>query len=167
MTENWIIKESTDNQRIINKKNRFTEEDDKKLISLVRKFPKNWKKISQIMNRNKRACRERYQHYLMPKHSTWHWTTEEKLQLIYVKGKLNYSWDAINKIFPSRGPKTIKNQWYYLKKKISVQILIEQMKNIKPKYHKPNTKSIDKENFVDFVDIFDCSDLEFILHSHE
>ena len=146
------------------RKNRFTEEDDKKILELLKEFPGKWDKIGKILNRDKRSCKERYQHYLLPIHSTWHWTTEEKLQLIYLKAKLNYSWDEINKVFPSRGPKTIKNQWYYLSKKPLVQALIGQMKNFKRTIsrNKLKNKEVNK-SITDFSDVYEVSDFEFTL----
>ena len=36
------------------KSNRFTEEDDKKLLNLIQKYPKNWDKISELMKRKKK-----------------------------------------------------------------------------------------------------------------
>ena len=66
-------------------KKNFTAEDDKKLMSLANQYQNNWETISQIMNRNKRTCKERYEQYLLYEHSTWHWTLEEKIQLIYLQ----------------------------------------------------------------------------------
>ena len=147
------------------KRNRFTEEDDKKLLNLIQKYPKNWNKISELMKRKKKACKDRYTQYLVPKHSSWHWTTEEKLQLIYLKAKLKLKWDSINKIFPSRGPKTIKNQWYYLKNKPQVQIIIDLMKNNEQLIFQKNNQKLLIKDQIDFPEIFDNFDIEFIINS--
>ena len=86
----------------------------------------------------------------------WHWTLEEKIQLIYLKNILNLSWDAINKIFPYRGPKTIKNQWYYLCKKKSVQELTLQMKRLKRINNpKQNTNIQNEKELIDNDENFD------------
>ena len=140
-------------------KKRFHEEDDKKLLILVEAFPNDWDKIGKLMNRKKRVCKERYFHYLVPKHSGWQWTNEEKLHLIYMKSILNYQWDEINKVFPSRGPKTIKNQWYYLSKKPSIKILIQQMIDNINQMKNSTEKEIISENndileFSDSVDFW-------------
>ena len=144
----------------ISKKKRFKIDDDKKLIYLVEKYHENWDLIGFLMNRQKRVCKERYYHYLVPKHSSWQWTTEERLQLIFCKSQLNYSWEAINKIFPSRGPKTIKNQWYYLSKKPIVQTLITYFQNINPKNVKQKVEDDnDEQEFIDIIsDLFDSFD---------
>ena len=116
---------------IQNKKNRkkFNEYEDNKLLNLVHQYSKNWMKIGILMNRNQRACKERYEHYLQAKYISWHWTIEEKMKLILLRGKLKYNWDLINKMFPLRAPKLIKNQWYYLLKKPFVQAIISQKNN--------------------------------------
>ena len=144
----------------ISQKKRFKIDDDKKLIYLVEKYHENWDLIGFLMNRQKRVCKERYYHYLVPKHSSWQWTTEERLQLIYLKTKLNYNWEEINKIFPSRGPKTIKNQWYYLSKKPNVKELItyfQTAQSVKLKETVENNNDENK-NFNIFSDLFDSSD---------
>ena len=145
----------------LNKTKRFTENEDKMLNSLVEKFKGNWEKIGKLMNRNKRVCKERYENYLIPKHSLWQWTFEEKMQLIYMKIILNYRWETINKVFPSRGPKTIKNQWYYLSKKPFVQI-------IKKHFTTPNSKDICSQKDTDNVDetYVDNSDEIFDIDSY-
>ena len=145
-----------------NKRNRFNEDDDKRLLQLTQKYQENWNKIGKIMKRSKRACKERYLHYIIPQHSTWQWTTEEKMQLIYLKSQLDLSWSDINKVFPSRGPKTIKNQWYYLSKKPAVQMMIEQFKNKKTRpYHKHCNKNSDNMNSsINFSDFFEASDFD-------
>ena len=151
------------NYNLKNKKNRFTLDDDKKLLFLIKQYKMDWDIIAKKMNRKKKSCKERYFHYLIPANSSLHWTTEEKLQLIFLKGKLNYNWESINKMFPSRGPKTIKNQWYYLSKKPSIQFLIEQMKKSEPNA----SKNIDEQQILEYSDIFDCSDCEFVLNIFE
>ena len=94
---------------------RFNVNDDKKLISLVQEYHGNWEKIGKIMNRHKRVCKERYTNYLLPEYALWQWTTEEKIQLIYMKSVLNYNWKTINKAFPYRGPKK-KSMVFSIKK---------------------------------------------------
>ena len=152
------------NMKIKIKKKRFNVEEDKKLLLLVEKYHENWEKIGYLMNRHKRICKERYYHYLVPKHSSWQWTSEERLLLIYLKSQLNYSWEAINKIFPSRGPKTIKNQWYYLSKKPNVKELIiyfQTVQSIKCKETVENNNDENK-NINIFSDIFDSCDEIFL-----
>ena len=158
----------TDKQQIKTKKNRFKEDEDKMLILLVEKYHESWDRIGYLMNRKKRICKERYYHYLLPKHSCWQWTTEEKLQLIFLKSQLNYSWEDINKIFPSRGPKTIKNQWYYLSKKPFVKELIIYFQTAQSSKHKgkKDRNNVEIENMNYFSDIFDSCD-EIFLESFE
>ena len=153
------LKYNCQNNNLKNTKNRFTLNDDNQLIYLINQFKMDWDKIAKKMNRKKKSCKERYFHYLIHADSSLHWTAEEKLQLIFLRGKLNYNWEYINKMFPSRGPKTIKNQWYYLRKKPSIQIIINQMKN--------SSINIDENEIFDFSDIFCYSDSDFIYHSYE
>ena len=143
----------------ISKKKRFNIEDDKKLIFLVEKYHQNWDIIGFLMNRQKRVCKERYYHYLLPKHSSWQWTLEERLQLIYLKSQLKYSWEEINKIFPYRGPKTIKNQWCYLSKKPNVQkLIILYQNNFLKTFKQQNNFHLDNNEYADIFSDF-CDSL--------
>ena len=64
-------------------KQKFTEEDDKKLKELVQQFgTKSWAEIAAAMgNRNQRQCKERWEYYLDPTINNSPWTKEEEQRI--------------------------------------------------------------------------------------
>lgn len=93
---------------------KFTDEEDKLIISLVgdNQFP-NWNEIAQnIPNKSGRQCRERFQNYLSPDLSKKPWTKEEDELIIRLYKEFGSSWSLIADHFDGkRTNNNIKNRW--------------------------------------------------------
>ena len=99
-------------------KAKFSPEEDKQLIELVKKYGDNsWETVCCKMNqRNERQCRDRWFYYLSPDLNKGPWTKEEDDLLI--KGVKSYgpSWVRITKLFKGRTDVQIKNRWNVVKR---------------------------------------------------
>ncbi|OHT07958.1 hypothetical protein TRFO_05094 [Tritrichomonas foetus] len=96
-------------------KNRFSKEEDKKLLHLVAIHgEKNWKLISQEMNnRCCRQCRDRYFNYLSPNVKKGKWSTSEDRMLAELYRKIGPKWSKIASKFKGRTASSIKNRWNF------------------------------------------------------
>lgn len=92
---------------------KFTAEEDARLIELVRIHGnKAWKKIASIMKtRTTRQCRERYINYLSPSVTNGPWSAEEDQLLIEKVQEMGPKWSKIVKFFTSRSDVNIKNRY--------------------------------------------------------
>lgn len=99
----------------------FSPEEDKNLLSLVRKYGEtNWNIIAQNMpNRNSRQCRDRWRSYLRPTNLSDEWTEEEDNILLQKYSEFGSRWALIGKFLPQRSDIRIKNR---------VKLLLQQMK---------------------------------------
>lgn len=97
-------------------KAKFTEEEDKKIMDIVREQgARAWRRIAeQIPGRTARQCRERWMNYLSPdvKHSPW--TLQEDELIMQKVGEMGQLWSKIAKHFPGRTDVTIKNRYMKL-----------------------------------------------------
>lgn len=101
----------------------FTKEEDEKLLILVEKHEKDWRKISNDMiDRSIRQCKERYFHYLSPNIKKEKWTDEEDMILLMNIGKQGKKWKVLEKLFPGRTEIDIRNRYYVLIRKISKSV---------------------------------------------
>ena len=93
---------------------KFTEEEDAKLIALVKLYGAHqWNIIAQsIPNRTGRQCRDRYVNYLVNTLSNGPWTPEEDKFLVEKVIEIGSHWSALMKFFPGRSANNIKNRWY-------------------------------------------------------
>ena len=110
------------NQRFKHKNERknFTDEEDKKLQSLVSILGTNcWPLIAKAMEgRTTRQCRERYKTYLSPQVKNGPWSYEEDIYLIRLYSENGPKWAEISKYFQGRSDNNVKNRWYtHLKSK--------------------------------------------------
>lgn len=98
---------------------KFTEEEDKKLLSLVNELgTKCWELISkQMPGRCGRQCRDRYSNYLQNGIIKKEWTPEEDALLIKYYHMLGPHWVEIAKLLEGRSGNNVKNRWHkYLSK---------------------------------------------------
>ena len=97
-------------------KQKFTEDDDRKLIQLVQQFgTKSWAEVAAAMgNRNQRQCKERWMNYLSPMVRNTPWTPEEDELLKQKVSELGQKWVRIAKFFPMRTDINIKNRYLVL-----------------------------------------------------
>ena len=97
-------------------KNKFTEAEDVKLASLVRKYgDQDWKKISKEMgNRNARQCRERWKNYIAPTVRKDEWTQEEDELLMRKYRAIGPHWSQFRLHYKGRSVNDIRNRWLKL-----------------------------------------------------
>lgn len=95
----------------------FTNEEDRHLRKLVRKFgSKNkWNEISALMKtRDPRQCRDRWNYYLSPKNNADKWTEEEDRLLFDLYEQRGRKWATFKPYFNGRTTVNIKSRWYFL-----------------------------------------------------
>jgi hypothetical protein len=93
---------------------KFTEQEDSHLRALVGQFGvTNWNLIaSQMPGRIARQCRDRWNHYLTPKHSSEQWTPDEDRLLIQRLQHCGPRWSDIAAISPNRKDIAVRNHCY-------------------------------------------------------
>ncbi|OHT03282.1 hypothetical protein TRFO_29374 [Tritrichomonas foetus] len=111
------------------KKEKFTPEEDQKLMVLVSQAEKwfkladKWKVVGHFMeNKTPRQCRERYQTYLKPdiNHSKWSLAEDGLLRELFQQYGPN--WRLMTQFFCGRSNVCIKNRYNYLKRHYGVDI---------------------------------------------
>lgn len=104
------------NRKKVIKKHKFSDEDDLKLIGLVKKHGSHsWSLISkEFEGRNARQCRDRWKHYLDPEtdHSDWKEEEDELLKKLYAK--YGNKWSLIATNFPKRTNVSVRNRCWKL-----------------------------------------------------
>lgn len=95
------------------KKENWTEEEDKLLLSLVQKYgAKNWTEIStSFSNRLGKQCRERWYNHLSPDVNKSKWTEQEDLILLHAYMEFGSRWSIIAGYLPGRTDNSIKNHY--------------------------------------------------------
>lgn len=99
---------------------KFTEEEDQKLIQIVKTFgTHDWKKVANhLKTRNARQCRERWNNYINPDLNESEWTVEEDNLLIKLQKEYGTAWNKIAKFFDKRSDNALRNRWMRLKRMI-------------------------------------------------
>jgi hypothetical protein len=100
------------------KKWRFTEQEDKKLIDLIGKYSEfQWEEIKkQFPNRSLRQLKDRWRLYLDPRIKKSSWTPEEDLLLLNGQFEFGNSWKSISNYYlPNRSESAIRNRYQQLK----------------------------------------------------
>lgn len=108
--------ESDANQHSKFRRQKFTNEEDQKLLQLVSIFgTHSWKRIAQhMLTRSTRQCRERYLNYLSPELKNGPWTHSEDHILLTKVRQFGPCWSKISKFFPTRSDVNIKNRYSLL-----------------------------------------------------
>lgn len=106
------------------KKQKFTPEEDKKLLELIKTYGLfDWESISDEMpNRTPRQCRDRWNYYLNPDVRTNEWTEEEDKLLLKKYEKYGPKWSKIAQFFDNRTDVNIKNHYIVLERRKAKQI---------------------------------------------
>lgn len=99
-------------------KAKFSPEEDKQLIELVKQYGVNaWEIVCLKMNqRNERQCKDRWFYYLSPDLNKGPWTKDEDDLLIKSVKEYGPSWVRITKLFKGRTDVQIKNRWNVVKR---------------------------------------------------
>ena len=109
-----------ENSLKIQKKFKFSQEEDRKLINLVGIYGNDWFTIAQKMEgRNVRQCRERWRYYLDPSLKRIPWTDKDDELLLQKVKEMGNKWKAMTKFFPNRTYITLKNRYATLSRKLS------------------------------------------------
>ncbi|EAX94254.1 Myb-like DNA-binding domain containing protein [Trichomonas vaginalis G3] len=116
-------------------KNAFTEEEDQKLITLVREYGcSDWNTIVHFMpGRTTRQIRERYKLYLAPEIKSDPWTEDEDKLLHELYAKHGPKWATFTPYFNNRTPINIKNRY----KQIIRHVVRQNRKGIKAEVTDP------------------------------
>lgn len=151
---------------------KFTSDEDKKLLNLVKKYGEhNWKRVSsEIEGRNVRQCRDRYRHYLSPNINQSSWNDDEDNLLIKKVEELGFRWKKLEKFFVDRNEIQIRNRYYQITHSNNDNIINNESKKLIKKSKLPDAKvnpyqNNEKENcnnetdsFGDDMDYFNRSD---------
>ena len=95
---------------------RWTKEEDKKLIAVIKDHgPKNWKFIATEAFEDKRTdvqCLHRWFKVLDPKLEKGPWTDEEDARLVeLVEQRGTNKWAEVSAFFPGRIGKQLRERW--------------------------------------------------------
>lgn len=101
------------------KKNKFTSDEDDKLLNLVELCGvKTWNLIGKMMGgRTARQCRERYKYYLQPRIMNARWSDVEDDLLVKKYEELGPHWAKIAQSFSCRSNINVRNRYRVLERK--------------------------------------------------
>jgi len=96
------------------RKNNWTDEEDKLLISLCsEKKRKNWISIANFFkDKSLNSCKLRF-FQINPKIKKGTWTAEEDKKLYYLVNQFGLSWSFISKVLKDRNHKQIRSRYLY------------------------------------------------------
>ena len=118
-------------------KRKFTDEDDKKLISVVAELgTRSWVDISNAMgDRNPRQCKERWENYLNPEINNNPWSKDEDDLLLQKQKEIGSKWVIISQFFDHRTDAAVKNRWQLLERRIKKAENLKQRVQVPVKTH--------------------------------
>jgi hypothetical protein len=130
------------------KRQRFTPEEDFKLIQLVHFYGVlQMKKISTFLpGRSERQCQDRWRGYLAPYILNQQWTLEEDMLLIQKVKEYGKKWTKLSFLFPGRSDISLKNRFHKLMNGKSQQTVIISSNTA---HHKLNSSILEEIEFKD------------------
>lgn len=140
----------------------FSEEEDRKLMQIVKKMScntrdVNWDAVARKMvTKNKRQCKDRWLNYLRSGLNNTEFTQEENHLLLTKVAELGHKWRMIAKFFDNRTDVSIKAQYRKLMRRganLNNVFAIDITKSRKTKKIEPATTEKEKGSM---EDIFDC-----------
>ena len=123
---NVFATSSSNSQKTSIKRTKFTEDEDREILNLVKKYgTSNWKEIAKEMSTNRavKSYRERYILYLAPGINNDSWSKEEDALLIKKHEEYGNRWCKIAKFFVNRTDHSVKNRFNLLKRKTKKSII--------------------------------------------
>ncbi|CAD8054622.1 unnamed protein product [Paramecium sonneborni] len=111
------------NPNRIRSRRQWTEEEDQKVLNLIKKFGKNWKAIENHMyGRNGKQIRERFINKLDQTINHNAFTLEEDEKIVNLYLNMGPKWSEISKLLKGRPENMIKNRFYsHIKKHYNIQ----------------------------------------------
>lgn len=111
-------KSSEKDDKPVQKRNFFTEEEDHLLTMAVIKYKKErWSTIAKyVPGRTPKQCRDRWVNYLQPSLTFDPWTKKEDELLLSLVNTYGTHWSKMMSSFPNRSTNSVKNRWYWLLK---------------------------------------------------
>jgi len=108
----------------INKKGKWSQEEDQLLLRLINEYGRNWSKITKHFNsRTGKQVRDRYVNILDPNVAKNKFDAKEDEIIVEMHRKFGTNWAEISKYLIKRTPDMIKNRFYqYLKPKFNLGI---------------------------------------------
>lgn len=125
---------------------KWTAAEDYRLKEMIKIFgDDNWRCLAkQMVGRNPRQCRERWQYYLSPELKIGGWSKEEDALIIEKTTQYGKKWKSLVQFFNHRTDAMIKNRYY---------VLLRQEKKKLRKVQNQKNKKIRKET--DLLSVFD------------
>jgi hypothetical protein len=108
-------------------KGSWTRQEDETIISYVTTHGcKSWTKLASLLpGRIGKQCRERWLNHLNPDLSHEAWTPEEDYLLMQLHQMHGNHWSRIASMMPSRADNAIKNRWYSVLTKKTLEEVAE------------------------------------------
>jgi len=111
-------------------KGTWKKEEDEILLKLIKKYGKNWSKISkEFLKRNGKQIRDRYINVLSPNINRNKFNYNEDMQIIKLYNQFGPKWSKIKNYFNNRTTDMIKNRFYSSIKKKYQLLLIDNKKD--------------------------------------
>ena len=114
---------------------KFTPEQDRKILSLLKENPTtSWRTVAEhIEGKTAKQCRERYQHFLAPTVERKPWTADEDFSLCCMYHALGPKWAVMASSFPGRTNQDLKNRFnWHLRNRCQLDVFLDVIKSRTP-----------------------------------